>query len=58
LTLEEERQTDRKLTEMTEQHIMPAALGEGETTDDEPSGRKKPAAGRAKAAEDRKALSD
>jgi ferritin-like metal-binding protein YciE len=58
LTLEEEKQTDVKLTEVTEQHIMPAALGEGETTDKEASSRKKPAAGRAKAAEDRKALSD
>ena len=58
LTLEEEKQTDVKLTEVTEQHIMPAALGEGETTDMEASSRKKPAAGRAKAAEDRKALSD
>jgi ferritin-like metal-binding protein YciE len=50
LTLEEEKQTDVKLTEVTEQHIMPAALGDGETTDEEPSGRKKPAAGRAKVA--------
>src|ERR1700722_6748276 len=27
LTLEEEKQTDLKLTEVTERHIMPAALG-------------------------------
>ena len=26
LTLEEEKQTDLKLTEVTEQHIMPAAI--------------------------------
>jgi ferritin-like metal-binding protein YciE len=49
LTLEEEKQTDLKLTEVTEQHIMPAAMGERETND-EPTGRKTPAAARAKAA--------
>jgi ferritin-like metal-binding protein YciE len=49
LTLEEEKQTDLKLTEVTEQHIMPGAMGERETSD-EPAGRKKPAAARAKAA--------
>src|SRR3954470_5696269 len=31
LTLEEEKQTDHQLTEVTEQHIMPAALGSDET---------------------------
>src|SRR3954470_16803683 len=30
-TLEEEKQTDHQLTEVTEQHIMPAALGSDET---------------------------
>jgi ferritin-like metal-binding protein YciE len=49
LTLEEEKQTDLKLTEVTEQHIMPAAMSEGESSD-QPAGRKKPAAGRTKAA--------
>jgi ferritin-like metal-binding protein YciE len=50
LTLEEEKQTDLKLTEVTEQHIMPAALGDGPATDKEAPTRKKLAAGRAKAA--------
>jgi ferritin-like metal-binding protein YciE len=45
LTLEEEKQTDHKLTETTEQHIMPAALG---SVEKEPSDRKK--AGRVQAA--------
>ena len=49
LTLEEEKDTDRKLTEVTEQDIMPAAMGEGDTKDEEPPRNKKPA-GRAKAA--------
>src|SRR5690242_15896409 len=49
LTLEEEKQTDHKLTEVTEQHILPAAMGESETSD-EPAGHKKPAAARAKVA--------
>jgi ferritin-like metal-binding protein YciE len=49
LTLEEEKDTDRKLTEVTEQDIMPAAIGEGETKGDEPSENKKPTR-RAKAA--------
>jgi ferritin-like metal-binding protein YciE len=35
-TLEEEEQTDLKLTEVTEQHIMAAALG-GEGTGENPS---------------------
>jgi ferritin-like metal-binding protein YciE len=49
LTLEEEKDTNRKLTEVTEQDIMPAAMGEGETKDEEPPRNKKPT-GRAKAA--------
>ncbi len=49
LTLEEEKQTDLKLTEVTEQHIMPAAMGEDETGE-EPAARKKGAAARTKAA--------
>ena len=44
-TLEEEKQTDLKLTEVTEQTIMPAAMEEG--AEEESSARKKPA--RAKA---------
>jgi ferritin-like metal-binding protein YciE len=48
LTLEEEKQTDLKLTEVTEQHIMPAAMSEDEAGE-EPGGRKKPAS-RAKVA--------
>jgi ferritin-like metal-binding protein YciE len=47
LTLAEEKQTDLKLTEVTEQHILPAALGDDETKDEEPSGRKKPARSKA-----------
>jgi ferritin-like metal-binding protein YciE len=50
LTLEEEKQTDIKLTDVTEQHIMPAALGDGETKGEELPGRKKPSAGRSRAA--------
>ena len=38
-TLDEEKQTDFKLTEVTEQHIMPAAM-EGKAEEEEPSGRK------------------
>ena len=38
-TLDEEKQTDLKLTEVTEQQIMPAAMG-GESGEEEPSGRK------------------
>src|SRR6478735_10452246 len=45
-TLEEEKQTDLKLTEVTQQAIMPAAMEEG--AEEESSTRKKPA--RAKAA--------
>jgi ferritin-like metal-binding protein YciE len=48
LTLDEEKQTDLKLTEVTERHIMPAAMGEDDTGE-ETAGRKKPAT-RAKAA--------
>jgi ferritin-like metal-binding protein YciE len=44
-TLEEEKQTDLKLTEVTQQAIMPAAMEEG--AEEESSTRKKPA--RAKA---------
>ena len=51
LTLDEEKQTDLKLTEVTAQHIMPAALGGGETAEEvKSSGRKKPASGRSKTA--------
>jgi ferritin-like metal-binding protein YciE len=50
LTLEEEKQTDLKLTDVTEQHIMPAAMGNGEMKDEEPSGRKMPSGGKTKAA--------
>jgi ferritin-like metal-binding protein YciE len=49
LTLEEEKQTDLQLTEVTEQHIMPAAMSEDETGE-EPAGRKKAAAAHPKAA--------
>ena len=44
-TLEEEKQTDLKLTEVTQQAIMPAAMEEG--AEEESAARKKPA--RAKA---------
>jgi ferritin-like metal-binding protein YciE len=50
LTLEEEKQTDIKLTDVTEQHIMPAALGDGETKGEELPGRKKTSGGRSRAA--------
>jgi ferritin-like metal-binding protein YciE len=47
-TLEEEKQTDIKLTEVTQQSILPDAMGaEGEN---EPSSRKKTGGSRAKAA--------
>jgi len=42
-TLEEERDTDRKLTEVTEQAIMPAALGDAEVEEEGAPGPKKPA---------------
>jgi ferritin-like metal-binding protein YciE len=48
-TLEEEKMTDMKLTEMTEQSIMPEAL-ESEGAQEEPSGRKKSTGSRSKAA--------
>ena len=51
-TLEEEKQTDIKLTQVTEQHIMPAAMEgeeEGEEEEVESSSRKKEAAPRKKA---------
>ena len=38
-TLEEEKQTDLKLTEVTQKHIMAAAMGDGEEGD-KPSSRK------------------
>jgi len=50
LTLDEEKQTDSQLTEVTELHIMPAALGSGELAEREPSDRMKASGGRAKAA--------
>jgi ferritin-like metal-binding protein YciE len=49
-TLEEEKQTDLKLTKVTEQHLMPAAMGSDQATEKEPSDRKKGSGGRAKAA--------
>ena len=51
-TLEEEKMTDTKLTEVTQQSIMPEALGdEGDNAqEDEPSGRKRSGGSRAKAA--------
>jgi ferritin-like metal-binding protein YciE len=49
LTLEEEKDTDRKLTEVTEQQIMPAAMDESETNEEQQPKNKKPT-GRAKAA--------
>jgi ferritin-like metal-binding protein YciE len=48
LTLEEEKQTDLKLTEVTEQHIMAAAMATDEDHE-EPAGRKKSAPTRGKA---------
>jgi ferritin-like metal-binding protein YciE len=51
-TLEEEKMTDMKLTEVTQQSIMPEALG-GESEDEgenEPSGGKRTSGGRAKTA--------
>src|ERR1700722_17970806 len=50
LTLEEEKQTDLKLTEVTEQHIMPAAMGEDDASDEQPPVRRRAAADRTKAA--------
>jgi ferritin-like metal-binding protein YciE len=48
-TLEEEKQTDLKLTEVTEQHIMPDALAEQEE-DSGSSSRQTPTRGRSKTA--------
>ena len=48
LTLEEEKQTDLRLTEVTEQHIMAAAMGMAEDHET-PAGRKKPTSARGKA---------
>jgi ferritin-like metal-binding protein YciE len=45
-TLNEEKQTDLKLTEVTEQHIMPAAMGGGEA---EPSAQQSSSKTRGKA---------
>ena len=42
-TLEEEKDTDRKLTEVTDQAIMPAAMGKAESKDEESSTGRKPA---------------
>jgi ferritin-like metal-binding protein YciE len=50
LTLEEEKETDLKLTEVTAQHVMPAAMGGGADQDDGLPGRKKSTGSRAKAA--------
>ena len=44
-TLEEEKQTDLKLTEVTEEAIMPAAMEEG--AEEESATRKKPAKAKA-----------
>ncbi len=51
-TLEEEKMTDIKLTELTQKSIMPAALGDegGDQQAGEPSGRKRSSGGRSKAA--------
>jgi hypothetical protein len=48
-TLEEEKQTDLKLTEVTEQHIMRDALADQEE-DSGSSSRQKPTRGRSKTA--------
>jgi ferritin-like metal-binding protein YciE len=48
ITLEEEKQTDLKLTEVTQQSIMPQALGQEETEESAP--RKKSSGTRSKAA--------
>jgi ferritin-like metal-binding protein YciE len=50
LTLEEEKDTDRKLTEVTEQDIMPTAMRDSGSEDEEPPKNKKPTS-RAKAAQ-------
>jgi ferritin-like metal-binding protein YciE len=49
-TLEEEKQTDLKLTEVTEQHIMSEAMAGEAGSEQSSSGRKKSSGGRAKAA--------
>jgi ferritin-like metal-binding protein YciE len=49
-TLEEEKMTDIKLTEVTAQSIMPEALGAETAADEESPGRRKTAGGRSKAA--------
>ena len=40
LTLEEEKETDLKLTQATEQDIMPAAMGDGTKDEETPKNRK------------------
>jgi len=51
-TLEEEKMTDVKLTEVTQQSIMPEAMGNagGDEQENESSGRKRASGGRSKAA--------
>ena len=51
-TLEEEKMTDMKLTEVTQQSIMPEALGgeSGDEGEEEPSGGRRTSSGRAKTA--------
>jgi ferritin-like metal-binding protein YciE len=49
-TLEEEKQTDLKLTDVTEQYIMPEALGGDDEKEDQSAGRKKSSSSRTKAA--------
>jgi ferritin-like metal-binding protein YciE len=46
-TLEEEKMTDMKLTEVTQQSIMPEALGGEDEGKEEPSGRRRTSTGRA-----------
>jgi len=47
-TLDEEKQTDLKLTQMTEQYIMPAAMGREKEGEEGPSSRKTPGRARTK----------
>jgi len=47
-TLEEEKQTDLKLTEVTQQAIMPEAMSGSDDAGEESAGRKRPAARREK----------
>jgi ferritin-like metal-binding protein YciE len=41
-TLEEEKQTDIKLSEVTERHIMTAAMAGGDEADEAGRGKEKP----------------